>query len=139
MPFCVRACALCEQARPEALGKWTLLGFFGATPDVRIAIGNFQAPVTLCFVFMGEPFTGQIRANIRIVANSGAVIAASPPVQRQIPAARPLSTLFMHIQAVVPGPGRYAVVLTVNEQDVFETSFSLENPTHPLPVGNVLQ
>jgi hypothetical protein len=139
MPFRVRACAVCEQARPEALGKWTLLGFFGAAPDVRIAIGNFQSAVTLCFIFMGEPFVGQIRANIRIVASSGIVVATSPPAGRQVPPAAPLTTLFMHIQTVVPGPGRYAVVLTVNGQDVFETSVSLENPTHPPLAGNLLQ
>jgi len=132
MPFRVRACVVCEQARPEVLGKWTLLGFFGLAPTIRVAIANFQLPVTLCFGFMSEEFAGRITANVRVVASSGPIGGVSPPVQADIPATRPLTMLFLHFQGVAPGPGRYTVVLTVNGEDVFETSFLLENPDQSL-------
>lgn len=53
----IKACIVCEQARPEALGKYSLLGYFGLAPNVVVNIGDFTKPVTLCFVFVGGQAT----------------------------------------------------------------------------------
>lgn len=55
-------CLICDNARDEANGKVTLLGFLGVAPDVEIFIGAPQPGVVnalqLSFVFIGGPGSG---------------------------------------------------------------------------------
>lgn len=133
MPIEIRACVVCEQARPELHGKYSLLGFYGLAPFVAVAISNFQLPVTLCFVFMGVPAHGRMEARIRVLDPDGTIVpgdtpAAGPTV---IPPDRPLSNYIMQFQGRAPRPGNYTVVLTVNGEDVHTASFRLAEAQRP--------
>lgn len=124
-PFQVQTCLVCEQARPELLGKWTLLGFFGVAPNVSISILDFSKPVALCFVFMGDALAGKIAGACRVVAPSGANIPGGAEVQGEFLPNRPSSAFFLGFQNVMPGPGRYTVVFALNGRDVYKTTFDL--------------
>jgi hypothetical protein len=124
-PPIIRACIVCEQARPEASNKWALLGFFGVTPNVRIKIANFAIPVTLCFVFTSDEFVGKVHVEVRVVAPSGASIPGALPADGEFFPNQPGAMFYMHYQAVLPGPGRYTVVLVVNGADIYRDAFEL--------------
>lgn len=125
VPPTIHACIVCEQARPELLGKWMLLGFFGVAPHVRVAIGDFNKPVTLCFVFVGDRFVGKVRAAIRVVAPNGDILPGATEAAGEFFPDKPVSTFYMHFQGPVRGPGRYAVTLIVNGEEFYPTSFEL--------------
>jgi hypothetical protein len=124
-PFQVQSCLVCEEARPELGGKWTLLGFFGVTPDVHVGIGDFSKPITLCFVFLGGPLAGRIRGACRVAAPSGANIPGGAEVEGEFSPDRPTSAFFLGFQNVVPGPGRYTIVFALNGRDIYESTFNL--------------
>ena len=121
----IKTCIVCEGARAEVHGKWTLLGFFGVAPDVRVSFTDFSKPVTLCFAFIGGDADGKIRAGLRVIAPSGAVIPGAMETEGDFVGGKISTAFFMSFQAVVPGPGRYTVVLTLNGQDSFKTTVEL--------------
>lgn len=54
-------CLICDNARDEANGKITLLGFLGVAPDVELFIEPPQSgreALSLSFVFIGGPGAG---------------------------------------------------------------------------------
>lgn len=48
-------CLMCEAVRPEVGGKLTILGFYGACPNVEIGIGNPSLPVPLALIAGWSP------------------------------------------------------------------------------------
>jgi hypothetical protein len=126
MPFPqIRACVVCEGVRPEVLGKYTLLGLLGLAPDVQINIANFALPVTLCFVFLGGEGSGSFHVAMRVTTPSGATLPGLSEGDGELAPGKPTSVVFMQFQDVLPGPGRYTVVLAANGQDVYRTGFVL--------------
>jgi len=124
-PVHIGTCIVCEQARPEILEKWTLLGFFGVTPNVWVRISDFTKPVTLCFVFVGGECVGKLHVAIRVVAPSGANIPGGSEAIGEFVPEKKMSAFYMAFQGVMPGPGRYSVVMVLNGQDVYQTTFEL--------------
>jgi hypothetical protein len=124
MPFPqIRHCIVCEGARQEVLGKLTLLGFFGLTPDVGVSISDFNKPVTLCFVFAGGPGDGHFSITVRLVAQSGATLPGTSPAEGDLLPGKLTSVFVLYFNAVVPGPGPYKVFLVANGHDAYETKF----------------
>jgi hypothetical protein len=124
-PLTIRACILCEQARQEVLGKWTLLGFFGVAPNVRVGIADFRQPITLCFVFAGDQYVGKVRVSVRVLSPSGADVPGGMSAEGEFLPGRLTSAFFLPFQAVVPGQGQYTAVLTFNGQDIYRTTFEI--------------
>lgn len=126
MPFpVISVCLVCEGARPEVLGKWTLLGFFGPAPNVRIAISNFSNPVSLVFVFAGGEGAGHFRTALRVTAQFGQTFPGVSEAEGNLLPDKPTSLFFFGLQSVVPGPGIYRAALLANGQQVYETTFEL--------------
>jgi hypothetical protein len=124
----IRTCLVCEAVRAEVGGKWTLLGFFGVTPDVQVSIANFAFPVTLCFAFVGGDGSGRVRASIRVLTPSGKEISGTA-VDGELAPGKLASMFFMNFQSVLPGAGRYTVVLDMNGQEGYRDTFSLAQGT----------
>lgn len=118
----IQNCLVAEGFRQEILGKYTILGFFGIAPNVHIAIADFKNAVTLCFFFVGGPGSGAFRANIRFVSPSGESFAALSDAEGEFTPEKSVSYVIIGFQAVLPGPGKYALTLTVNEQDKYSTT-----------------
>lgn len=123
----IRACLVCEGARQEVLGKWTLLGFFGVTPDVRISITDFTKPVNLCFAFAGNQAEGKLHIAIRVLTPSGTALSGAEVEGEMLPG-KPSSAFFMNFQGVIPEPGRCTVVLLVNGAEIYRSTFELAPP-----------
>jgi hypothetical protein len=127
MPFpTITTCIVCEQARPEIGGKFTLLGFYGVAPDVRINIQNFNQPVGLCFVFVGGAGSGHFVIGLRITAPNGQTFDA-PSVEGDLAPAAIGSRFFMGFAGVLPGPGNYSASLLVNGTPNSHATFGLDN------------
>jgi hypothetical protein len=120
----IQGCIICEGARQEVLGKWTLLGFFGLAPNVRVQIAEFAKPVTLCFVFAGGEAAGKFRITSRLTAPNGDNLPG-PGVEGDLLPGRPTTIFFMQYFSVLPGPGRYKIILAANGQDIYDTTFEL--------------
>ncbi len=48
-------CIVCEGVRPEVGGKLTILGFYGLTPNVEIAVANPNLPLNIVLVAAFPP------------------------------------------------------------------------------------
>src|ERR1700731_1228866 len=106
----IEACFLCELVRPEPMGKFSVLGYYGIAPYVRIYLQNFNQPAQLCFVFAGGAGQGHFRIDLRITAPNGATFDA-PSVEGDLVPQATVSNIFMGFLGVLPGPGNYTVSL----------------------------
>lgn len=129
MPFPqTKACLVCEVARPEAYGKWAILGFYGIAPDVRIAIQDFSRPVTLCLFFVCGEGSGTFDVGARLVAPNGAIIEV-PSVRGSIGPDSPQFFWILGFQNMLPGPGQYRVLLLADQQERYATTIELSQVT----------
>jgi hypothetical protein len=131
MPFSrIDACLLCELARPEAMGKFSVLGYYGIAPYVHVQIQNFGLPIVLTFVFAGGPGSGHFRMALRITAPNGATFDAAG-VEGDLVAQATQTNIFLGFQGVLPGPGTYTATLLVNDAQQFQTQFTLDQMAPP--------
>jgi len=127
MPFpTINTCLVCEGARAEIMGKFTLLGYYGVAPYVRISIQNFNVPVQLCFVFAGGgPANGDVHIELRITAPNGATFNA-PAISAHLNPQATVTNCFMTFLGVLPGPGNYVATLIVDGTPQYEAPFGLD-------------
>jgi hypothetical protein len=121
----IESCFICELVRPEAMGKFSVLGYYGISPHVRIQVQDFTRPVQLCFVFGGGSGSGHVRLDLRITAPNGASLSA-PHFEGDLVAQAVLTNIFMSFQGVLPGPGDYTATLLVNGAPKFVARFALD-------------
>jgi hypothetical protein len=126
----IDACFLCELVRPEAMGKFSVLGYFGLTPHVHMQVQNFALPLALCFVFAGGPGSGHFHIVMRITAPNGANFDA-PSIEGDLAAQATHTNVFAGFQGTLPGPGEYTVTLLVNGAQQFQTRFTLDQMGAP--------
>ena len=68
----VNHCIVCEGLRPEVGGKSTIVGFVGVLPNVKIWIGNLDAPIPqLTFVFIFAPEKTHLQIRPQIISPEG--------------------------------------------------------------------
>ena len=133
----IDACLLCELARPEAMGKFSLLGYYAIAPYVHIQIQNFSLPIVLTFVFAGGPGSGHFRIDLRITAPNGATFDA-PGIEGDLLAQATFTNVFMGFQGVLPGPGDYTATLLLDGAAHFQTRFTLDPmAASPVPVRGI--
>jgi len=123
----IHNCIVCESVRHEVGGKFILLGYYGIAPYVRIYIGDFTKPITLCFYFSGDPGTGRFRVNFRLRGPSGNVIPHnSAPAEGELRSDLGYSFFILFFCEPLPGPGRYQVSLVVDDdREYFPSYFEL--------------
>jgi hypothetical protein len=128
----IDACFLCELARPESNGKFTILGYYGVAPYVHIYLQNFNLPAQLCFVFAGGSGQGHFRIDLKITAPNGATFDAQG-AEGDIKPQGTVTNVFMSFAGVLPGPGNYTATFLVNGAQHFQTTFFLEQNPPPAP------
>ena len=133
MPFpIIDACLLCDLVRPEALGKHSVLGYYGIAPYTQITIQNFAQPVGITFVFAGGPGDGHFRIDLRITAPNGAIFDA-PGFEGDLTEQTTGTNIFVGFLGVLPGPGEYTATLLVDGARQFQTRFRLQQaPGQPV-------
>jgi hypothetical protein len=121
----IKHCLICDAVRAEALGKLTMLGFYGVTPDVQINIKDFQQPLQVAFVLVGGIGEGRATVAFQFADARGQVLLATPvaesgPIE---PGKRLLTGV--GLSYVFPGPGRYFFRVLVDGRMHYQTSFEL--------------
>jgi hypothetical protein len=118
--------------RAEEGGKLSLLGFFGAAPDVEIAVRNLDLPIpALAFVFLGgvyqlTPTDPVFEIKIRVADPKGRVIFETPPATLNLVPAGNRTMIAASIGNLrVTITGRYMVSLWVNHQSLLERTFDI--------------
>src|SRR5258708_36964741 len=75
MPFpTITTCIVCDGVRQDILGKYTLVGFYGVTPNVLISVGDFALPVSMVCFFCGTAGGGRFHVELRVTGPSGRLV-----------------------------------------------------------------
>jgi hypothetical protein len=130
MPFPkIENCVVCEGARLEAFGKYTLLGFYGLAPFISIAFADPIKPLALCFGFIGRPGSGagNYRVGARVTAPSGKSCDAAPFIDAQLGPGNRVSIFYLLVPGISPETGEHRVELLVDGQVHFPTAIRLEH------------
>lgn len=127
MPFpSIHTCIICEEVREEKRKLLSLLGLYGTTPDVEILVRDFSVPVRLSFIFLGRNAEGRFKVAPQVIDPDGGIVLDSPGVEMSIPEPA------LHYQFGIggasvrlPRAGRYTLVLRVDDQTHYQTTFDV--------------
>ncbi len=123
----ITTCLVCEGVREEILHKFTIVGFFGVTPDVRISLRDFNAPFSICFFFCGTAGYGNFNLELRVTNSYGQVVpGAIGPTHASIEPSRSTSNFIFFFHGVVPGPGRYGISLIANGVVAYSSTIDID-------------
>ena len=133
----IRACLVCEDVRIEQKGTATLVGLYGVAPDVEIRVPRFDRPVDRLAFFLstyGESDGMTHVVSLEARASDGSVVvprAEALPAEEAPPAGTPfrLAVIFTSWQVMLPGPGRYQIVVEVDGKPHFQTTFNARAAT----------
>jgi len=125
-------CIICDGVRQEVAGKFTILGFYGLTPNVEVVIANLALPLTLALI-AGFPPVAEVRAihEHSIVVNKpdDTVLQRTPPSRLNVvPGSRGLVIFGF----VIPPPflfGTYTIRILVDNESKLQTSLRLRSPS----------
>ncbi len=124
----ITTCIVCDGTREETLHKYTLLGFYGVAPHVRIFLRDFSLPFTVCFFFCGTTGEGRFRVELRLTGPSGHVVQGNmvPPIDGVLSRNIQVSYFILTFQGILPGPGEYQVSLVANGVEQYSTSIAID-------------
>ncbi len=133
MPFPrINYCLVCENFRQEILGKLSILGFMGITPNVDVGIGRLDQPFAVVFIigFGIVEDANQAYSYTGVILNpDGSTLFQNPqPVPINTMAGRGGIIIFpvMGIPRVV---GLRTIRLIINGQMCFESQFMIHQAT----------
>jgi|SRR5882762_873824 len=121
-------CIVCEGVRQEILNKYTILGFFGIAPNVKISIRDFKLPVTICFFFCGTTAGGRLRVSVTLSDRSGRLIPNKipQPPETMFDPSKPVTFFALFFEGIFPGPGEFKISLMIDDREHYSTFFSLD-------------
>lgn len=129
MPFPkIRACLIAEDTREERYRKITVLGLYGITPDVEIALQDITKPIPITFMLFGGPGEGKYRVRPRLVSEQGVELIQVNPYEIEFPPGTSVGghNLMINIPVIkFPGRGLYRFILEIDGQSHYETSFRI--------------
>ncbi len=122
-----RLLLLADLIRPEADSKLTILGFLGIAPLVEVRYSDFNVPLAISFLLVGEP--GSERHNFRaeIIGPDERKLINSKAEEGLLEPAGPenqMATVVM-VTLKYPGPGTYKFQVISNDEIQFEETFRL--------------
>lgn len=123
----VKHCVVCEDVRLEHRGLVSLMGVYGFTPYVAIAVRDLSANVTFNVIFVGDPFDGLVDIKLSLRDPQGGLIAAQvfPEHYVQKCSIEVPVVFSFRINAIFPSPNTYTVVLSVNGAQFFQDTFRI--------------
>jgi hypothetical protein len=132
MPFPqINYCLVCEGVRQELGGKFSLLGFFGATPNVDVGVGRLDQPLQLAFLFGFGPVTDATQAynyTISVLNPDRSVLFQTPAAKINVILNKPglILTAFPFIPKT---SGLRTITVVVNGETRFESTFMIRQGT----------
>jgi uncharacterized protein DUF6941 len=136
----IDACLVCEAVRPEAAGKHILLGFYGTTPHVRVALRDANLPAVLCFVFCGGAGEGTFRIDMTVTNSDGTQIASpiATTLMGTLQKEKVSTTVFMTFNGTFGAYGKYEVTLLVDGKKHYSTPVYID-PMQPSGLSPIVQ
>jgi len=129
MPFpVIRHCIVCEEVRIEGLGKSSILGFYGITPNVNLAIQDLTKPVErLSFLLICESGEGNHKVSVKIEGPRGERILATPEADFSFPSTlQPVNIVIAFPPVQFPTVGQHRFVLLVQGIEQFHTTLEIQ-------------
>lgn len=123
-------CIICEAVRPEMGGKITILGFFGLTPNVDIAVGRLDQPLTVSIIigFGAVEDANQYEHTIQVLNPDGTLFFGIP--QARINTIRGRGGALVTGATVIPRvPGPRTVNVTINGEVRLAGQFTIRQAT----------
>jgi hypothetical protein len=124
-------CIMCDIIRPELGGKSILLGFYGLTPNVDLAVPDINRAVVLSLLAGCPPVTDAavVYEYVILITRPDGVGIFQTPASRLAVAQekRAQISLFFNIAPPIL-PGRYSIRVLVNGEVKLDTSFSIRTP-----------
>jgi len=128
-PFpAIRATLVCDAIRAEVAGKTTILGLYGACPDVEITIRDPTLPVDqLAFLVMAgqSPANATYNVEVQIVAPDGSPLAAVKNETFEAQAGKGIHLGVGGAGFPLKGEGTYTLVVTVDGVKLAPQSFRI--------------
>jgi hypothetical protein len=123
----IKHCVVCEDVRLERRGLVSLMGVYGFTPYVAIAIRDFSVNVGFNLLFVGEPFDGMVDIKLSLRGPEGNLIEMKVIPEHHV---QKFSIEFpivfsFRVNALFPSPDTYTMVLLVNGAEFFEDTFRI--------------
>ena len=127
MPFPnIHACIICEEVREEKRKLLSILGFYGAAPEVEILVRDFSESIRLSLLFLASEGRGQYKVAPLILDPDGGVVLDSPAMDANIPEPSKRYVFGFGFAALrLPRAGRYTIVLRVDGQTHYQTTFDV--------------
>lgn len=126
MPFPrINFCLICDGVRPEMGGKLSILGFYGATPNVEIAVGRLDQPVSIVAVMGFGPITDATQVynhSVSILNPDGTFLVQGPTARINVILGKP-GLIVSGAPAIPRAAGPRRVRLVLNGQTHFEDQF----------------
>lgn len=120
---------VCDDLRLEVAKKTSILGFLGIAPDIEILLQDFSQPLQrLSFLLLAGPGEGKFRVSVQLLDQDGRSIAPQPeePFEMPlIPAGKRSMFGFGFARVKFPRPGTYRLVLLVDGESHYETTFAV--------------
>lgn len=131
LPF-VDYCLLCEDVRPEHGNKVTVLGFYGLLPKLSVVLTPDEKFVRLAFLVVFGKGSGEHLIKPRIFTPSNTVLIDGEPVFIKFhPEAEGTGFAFIFQSLRLNMQGSYSFQLTVQEQEIYKTSFNVRRGQIP--------
>jgi hypothetical protein len=124
----IKTCIVCEDVRFELRSLASLMGVYGAAPDVGIFVTKFGEPARICFVFMGSPSPGKFVFEPELRGRLGKVPATPLPPRLEVSLAMAGGSVFAAFwfpNVVFPGPDRYTIALRIDGIECFSSTFDV--------------
>ena len=124
-------CLICEGVRPELGGKLTILGYYGAAPNVEVVVNNPGHPVMLAIIAGFPPVGGppaQYTHATTVIRPNNSVAFQSPQSPLGV---NPTGRGIVVVGFVIAPPyvwGKHSIRITVNNETKLDTSFTLRQP-----------
>jgi hypothetical protein len=114
----IQCCVICEGVRQEIMQKHILLGVFGVTPHVQIAIKRFDLPLNLWFAFFGGGGAGKFRCSLELHDENNVMLSnlVENSVEGELDPQKLNTSVFLAFGGLVPKAGKYRIGFLVNEK-----------------------
>jgi len=128
----IRWCVMCEDARIENRRQVSLLGFYGVTPDVEIAISDFNQPIERLAFYLwtqGESDGRTHKLTFEVLDPEqnriiGPITTSPEGVAPRAHAPITFGVIFTAGNLPLRLPGRYQIVVRIDaDESRYETSF----------------
>jgi hypothetical protein len=121
-------CIVCEDIRFERRNLNSLMGVYGATPDVGILVKDLKLEVGFLMVFYGAPATGEFHITAQLLNKAGEKIGSKiqpETFKLTLKEAMGAAVAAFRFNTIFPTAGQYSVALNIGNDEIFRGEFQI--------------